>query len=482
MPLFNLVPEEAVEAIENTSLNVLEEIGMKFLHPPAVETLKKYGAIPDKEDPQILRFDRNMILEKVALAPSQFTVTARNPQHSIVIGGRNIVFASVGSAPNASDLDNGRRPGNFQDYQNFIKLIQTFNSIHASSGYPVEPQDIHPKVRHLECLKAQALLSDKSTKCYVLGKPRTLDAFEITKRVHGISHEQFCSSPHIWTVVNTNSPLILDGPMAEGVMTMAEHGQATIITPFTLSGAMAPATIPGALVMQNAEFLATAALSQCTKPGAPIIYGSFTSNVDMRSGSPAFGTPENVKASQISGQLARRYNLPIRLSNATASNIPDAQAAQETVMSMWACLTANANVVNHSAGWLEGGLCASFEKFVIDAAMLDAVDAYLEPTLFNEDQLAMDAIREVKSGGHFFGAQHTMERYAHAFHEPFASDWSNFGAWTENGSQDSLTRANRIYHDIINNFEPPPLPEDRKEDLEEFVQRRTKEGGVPTDF
>lgn len=482
LPLIDCIPEEAVDAIENASLKVLEEIGMEILHPPAVELLKQEGAKPSKNDEKRLCFSREFILEKVSLARSSFTIKGREPSQSMKIGGRNIVFLPVGSAPNASDLDDGRRPGNFQDYIKFVKLNQYFNCLHSFNGYSVEPQDIHPSIRHLRCLREQLVLGNKPVKGYSLGKARLEDVFSMIKIAHGVSDEEMMECPRMWTTINTNSPLKLDDPMAGGIMFMAEKNQVSVITPFTLAGAMAPATISGALVMQNAEFLVGAALAQCVRPGAPIVYGSFTSNVDLRSGSPAFGTPENVKASQVSGQLARRYNLPLRLSIATASNIADAQAASESVMSLWGCLTANANVVYHSTGWLEGGLCASFEKFVMDASMIDAIISYLRPLKYDEEHLALDAIREVGVGGHFFGAAHTIDRYKEAFHEPFASDWSNFGLWTERGSKDMLTRSNEIYHKIIENFEPPPIDDGIKEELDQFVNRRISEGGVKTDF
>ena len=482
LPIIDVVDEEAIVKIEDAAFTTLEKVGMSFLSPQAVDILTRHGASVDGDDKTVLHFDRDMVREKIKTVPSEFEISARNPAHNIKIGGRNIIFLPVGSNPNCSDLEGGRRPGNYEDFIKFTKLGQFFESIHSFSGYSVEPQDVHASIRHLRCLKDQLILGDKVIKTYALGRERLEDSLEMVRLAKGLSYEEVSAKPHLWTVINTSSPLRLDLPMSDGVIFMAQHGQVSVITPFTLSGAMAPATIPGALVMQHAEFLASAVLSQCVCPGAPIVYGSFTSNVDMRSGSPAFGTPEHVKASQVSGQLARRLNVPLRLTNATASNAVDYQAAQETMMSMWSCLTANANVVMHSAGWLEGGLTASFEKFVIDASMLDAITVYLQPMVVNDDTLALDAISEIGCGGHFFGAAHTMERYTTAFHEPFASDWSNFGLWTENGARDSYQRANAMYHDIINHFEAPPMDSAHKEALESFSARRIAEGGVKTDF
>jgi trimethylamine--corrinoid protein Co-methyltransferase len=263
--------------------------------------------------------------------------------------------------------------------------------------------------------------------------------------------------------------------MLQGIMEFARRGQIVCITPFTLAGAMAPVTLAGALVLQNAEMLAGATLVQLVRPGAPTIYGSFTSNVDMRSGSPAFGTPEYTKAAQASGQLARRYGLPFRSSNTTASNTVDAQATYESAMSLWGAVMGGANLVNHAAGWLEGGLTASYEKLIIDAEMLQMLAAYLEPIVVDKATLAVEAIAEVGPGGHFFGSPHTMERYESAFYTPLVSDWRNFESWTEAGAVDATERAHRIWRSLLADYEQPPLDAAIDEQLTEFVAKRKEQ-------
>jgi trimethylamine--corrinoid protein Co-methyltransferase len=290
----------------------------------------------------------------------------------------------------------------------------------------------------------------------------------------------------MYTNINSTSPLKHDWPMLEGAMRMARRGQPTIVTPFTLSGAMAPVTLAGAIAQQTAEALAAIALIQHIRPGCPVVMGSFTSNVDMKSGAPAFGTPEYMRATQMSGQMARRYNLPMRASNACAANVPDAQAAWESAFSLWACVSGWANIVYHSAGWLEGGLCASYEKFVMDCETIQQINHYMRPVPVTEDDLAVEAIREVDAmpaaQRHFFGAQHTQDRYTTAFYSPFLSDWTNYQAWEANGAVQTPARANAIWKKILAEFEPPPMDPAIAEELSAFVARRKAEGGAPTDF
>jgi trimethylamine--corrinoid protein Co-methyltransferase len=321
-------------------------------------------------------------------------------------------------------------------------------------------------------------LSDKAFHAYSLGRTRIRDALEIVRIARGIDADTLLREPSLFTIVNTSSPLRLDGPMIEGVIEMARHNQLVVITPFTLSGAMAPATLAGALAQQNAEALAGMTLAQLANPGAPVAYGGFTSNVDMKSGAPAFGTPEYTRAALVGGQLARRYGVPYRSSNANASNLADAQAAYESEMSLWGAVMGHANIVLHAAGWLEGGLCASFEKMVMDAEMLQMMAEVLGPVEVNEDTLALDAVREVGPGGHFFGAAHTLTRYESAFYSPLLSDWRNFETWQEDGSRSATERAHELYKDILAQFEAPPLDRAIAEELEAFVTRRKEEGGA----
>ncbi len=291
----------------------------------------------------------------------------------------------------------------------------------------------------------------------------------------GKNREAVIDQPAVLTIISVNSPRRFDEAMSEGLMAMSEWGQAVVVTPFTLMGAMAPVTLAAALAQQNAEALAGIALTQLVRPGAPVIYGGFTSNVDMKSGAPAFGTPENVQATLAGGQLARRYNLPYRSSNASASNVVDAQAAYESEMSIWAAVMAHANMVYHGAGWMEGGLTASFEKVVLDAEMLQMMAEVVKPVEVDEDALGFEAIKAVPSGGHFFGTAHTLARYESAFYHPFISDWRNYESWQEAGAEDATRRATRIWKQLLESYQKPSMDPGIREALDAFVARRKTE-------
>jgi trimethylamine--corrinoid protein Co-methyltransferase len=295
----------------------------------------------------------------------------------------------------------------------------------------------------------------------------------------GTTPEGLIARPTLMGIINTNSPLQLDIPMAEGLITMAEYGQVLVITPFTLAGAMSPVTLAGALVQQHAEAMAGIALTQIVRPGVPVMYGGFTSNVDMRSGAPAFGTPEYTKAAQASGQLARHIGVPFRSSNVTAANEVDAQAAYESQMALWGALMGGAHLVEHAAGWMHGGLTASFEKLILDAEMLQMMAAYFQPIAVTEATLAVEAIRDVGAGGHFFGAAHTMDRYETAFYTPLLSNWDNHPQWLERGAVQSRERANTVWKQILADYTQPAIDPGTDEALQAFMARRRAEGGAP---
>ncbi len=477
-PPFEIASADQIEAIHHASLRVLSEHGINFLLEEARDVLKAAGAEVEPDGPRV-RFDPDFVMEMMAKVPSSFTLHARNPDKAIQIGANWINFSTVSSAPNASDLDRGRRTGTFEDYCNFLRLAQSFNIIHFIGGYPVEPVDLPVPTRHLDAIAAIARLTDHNLYGYALGRERMEDAIEMARIARGIDAETLLREPSINTVVNANSPLQYDRPMLAGAMAMARAGQPVVYTPFTLAGAMAPVTIPGALVQQNAEALAGLVFSQAVNPGVPAVYGSFTSNVDMKSGAPAFGTPEYVKATLISGQLCRRYKVPFRASNANASNAPDGQAVYESAMSVWACILGHCNMMKHGAGWLEGGLCASFEKFILDVEQLQMMAAFMEPLDMSEEELAVEAIKSVGPGSHYFQSSHTMERYETAFYHPLLSDWRNFETWTEDGAVDATHRANRIWKQVLAEYQTPALDPAVDEELTAFVERRREEGGAP---
>ena len=429
-----------------------------------------------------VRFDPALIEELISHAPESFTLHTRNPIRNRVVGGNNMMFGTVGSPPNCHDMEGGRRVGTRADFQKFLMLGQHFNAIDFCAGYPVEPVDVHAGIRHLEALRDVATLMDKPYVAYSLGRDRILDAIEISRIVQNVSESDYDKSVNLTTIVNTNSPLKLDNNMLTGMIEMSSRNQAVCVTPFTLAGAMAPVTMAGAVVEQNAEALAGLAFCQLVRKGAPVIYGGFTSNVDMKSGAPAFGTPEYMKAVIVGGQMARRYKVPYRTSNTCAANTVDAQAAYESVFSLWALTMGGGNYIMHGAGWLEGGLVASFEKFVLDVDLIQMVQEFLQPLETTPDALGVEAIREVGPGGHFFGAQHTLERYSNAFYQPIISDWRNNQQWLAAGSPDALKRANHVYKQALAEYQQPSMAQDVREALDAFVGRRLSEGGVKTDF
>ena len=471
-PLARGWSDDRIADIHASALTVLQELGVRVNHGGARDLLAHAGAAVSGQQ---VRFEREMVEAAIASSPPEFTLTGS--ARTLRIGGRSTQFTPVGGPPYAMDTARGKRPGAFEDFRNFVRLAQTFDVVHMT-GPSVEPQDIAPHLRHLRMMRVQVLDSDKPTFVYARGAGQVADAFEILRLRHGLDDAAFRARPHTYTVINTNSPLILDTPMCQGLIDFARAGQISIITPFTLSGAMAPVTIPGALVQQHAEMLAGLVLTQTVRPGAPVVYGGFTSNVDMKSGAPAFGTPEYVRACWGTGQLARLVGLPWRSSASCVSNAPDAQAIWETQMSLWGALTGGANIVIHAAGWLEGGLSASYEKFILDIEQLRHMAELMQPVRWDDGELALEALREVGSGGHFFGARHTMERYRTAFYTPYVSDWSNFGQWREAGGRTATERAHELWQQALARFEPPVVDPGTVESIDAFIARRVEEGGA----
>ncbi len=469
--------DDQVAAIHQGALSLLENQGMKVLADDARKRYAQGGAQVD-EATLMVRLDRGLVAQSLATVPRTLTLHAVDPARDVPVSGRAVAFAPTSGPPNIMDIERGRRAGTFEDFCNLMKLCQSFEVMHVL-GSGVEPQDIAVHVRHLEVMRAQLLLTDKVPFIFSRGHQQVADNFALLRIAHGLSEEQFAQRPCTYTVINTNSPLQLDIPMSEGIMDFAAAGQPSIITPFTLAGAMAPVTIAGALTLAHAEALAGITLAQITRVGAPVVYGSFTSNVDMKSGSPAFGTPEYVKASFGAGQLARYLGLPWRSSNATASNVPDAQAAYEAQMSLWGALLGGCNFILHAAGWMESGLSTSYEKFILDVEMLQMFAEVFQPVGATPADLGLEAVAEVGPGGHFFGCAHTMERYRTAFYPPLVSDWRNYGAWNDDGAKTATQRANAIWHATLDNFVAPARDPAIVEALDDHVERRRRAGGAP---
>jgi len=467
--------EEQLEFIHNISLRIVEQEGIEVLGDQALALFRKAGASVD--DKGVVRMDRDQLLEIIAQAPESFTMTPRNPEQAIQIGGNVINFGLVSGTPNVHDNINGRRIGNFEDYKKLISFGQYFNVLTFFGNQATAPTEMPANSRHLDTTFINLTVSDKAFLATGIGGGRARDAIEMSAIARGLSMEEMKTNPSVMTNINVNSPRKLDDSMAYGAMQMALFGQPVTVTPFTLMGAMTPTTMAGALAQQNAEALVGIALLQLTRPGTPVVYGGFTSNVDMRSGSPAFGTPENSLANIAGGQLARRYRLPYRSSACNASNAVDAQATYETQMALWGAVMGHANLIFHAAGWLEGGLLASFEKLIIDCEMLQHMSAMLQPLKIDLAETGLEAMQEVGPGGHFFGCAHTMERYKDAFYAPFLSDWQNSESWVLAGAKDATTRATEIWQKILAEFEPPPTDPAIDEELLAYMAKRKQELG-----
>jgi trimethylamine---corrinoid protein Co-methyltransferase len=475
-----ILSADQVEAIHRAALVILRDIGVEVLGAHALEHFGRAGGSVVREHGARdvagrVRLDPEQTEALIASAPPRFELRARNPERRLVFGDRHLVFCSVGGPAFVSDLDNGRRPGTLADLERYVRVIGALDVIHQEGGGPLEALDLPAETRHLDLYRTLATLLDKNWQCLAMGRGPVEDAVEVACLTLGADRESLARDPALMAVVNTNSPLRLDGPMSDGLIAMAEHGQPVVATPFTLAGAMTPATLAGALAQQHAEALFMVALAQLVRPGAPMVYGGFTSNVDMRTGSPAFGTPEYVKAQIATGQLARRVGLPWRTSNVTASPVVDAQAAYEGGMSVWGALVGGANLLYQGAGWLEGGLTASFEKLILDAELLQQVSELCQPIAVDEDALGLDAIAEVGPGGHFFGAAHTLARFESAFYRPMLSDWRNYETWHDAGGRTATERANRVWKQLLAEHEPPPLDHGRAQALDAFVERRKRE-------
>ncbi len=470
--------DDEVHTIHETAVQYLADHGLRVLLDEARQYYEQGGSSVDDD---MVRLDPDRIREALQSAPSTFTVQAPNAANSIAMGGHNLNLAPVAGPPFVTDRINGRRPGTLADQENFLRLAQHFD-VMSTICPSVEPDDIALNVRHLYSNAASLTLTDKIPWVFSRGRRRVRDSFDLIKIRYGIeSDEEFAEVARCWSVVNMNSPRQLDIPMARGIIDFAKMGQMLIVTPFTLAGAMAPITLAGALLLQHMEALAGITLSQIVNPGAPVVYGAFTSNVDMKSGSPAFGTPEAQKAAIASGQLARHIGLPWRSSGSSASNVVDAQGGYETMMNTYGALLGGANLVMHAAGWQEGGLSASYEKFIVDIEMCQMIAEMCAPIVVDDDTLALEAISEVGPGGHFFGTPHTLERLETAFYQPHVFSRTNFEQWTEEGSTTADERATAVWQQILADFVPPPLDDAIGAELHEFVERRVAEGGAPTD-
>jgi trimethylamine--corrinoid protein Co-methyltransferase len=467
-----ILSAEQVERIVLAAYRVLEEAGLEIRSTAALDIYRRGGAIVDAET-QLVRLGREVVEAHLAHAPASFVLHARNPARDLHVGGNVVNFGPVNGAPNISDLEHGRRYGDLEAFRNILRLTHTLGILHWQGGIVVEPVDVPVAIRHLATYQAHIECADIVWAARGVGGVQASDAIAMSAIEHGCSIEELAARPTLMTVTNVNSPRRVDEEILDNIMVMARHGQCVVITPFTLMGAMAPITLAGALVQQTAEAMAIVALCQMLRPGTPCVMGGFTSNVDMRTGSPAFGTPEYVHAVLAGAQIGRRLKLPVRTSAVNASPVVDAQSTYETAFSLQAAILSHSHLINHAAGWLEGGLSASLEKIVVDAELLRNWAAMLQPVSFDDDDLAVEAIKGVAPGGHFFGAPHTLARYESAFYRPLLSDWSNFENWTDAGARNATQRATGIWKQMLDRYVPPPLDPAIAEAIADYVARRT---------
>ncbi len=473
MPRYDILSEEALATLDRGWQRLHTEIGVEFMKPEALDLFRAAG---QKVVDNTVFLDPEFVLEQVAKAPREFDMQARNHDHDVHIGGSHMVFSSNYGSPFVRRGDS-RGDGTLDDFTNFCKLAQSFDAMDSVGGVVVEPNDAPLDSRHLDMVSRALIYTDKIIMGNVVSARNALDTIAMGEMVFGsrasIEEKPFCIS-----LVNCNSPLRWDDRMLDAQFEYTKANQPVIMTPFLLMGAMSPVTIPAALVQQIAEALSGIVLSQLIRPGAPVVFGSFLSNIDMQSGSPQFGTPESAIGLLCTGQIARRFGLPFRTGGGlNSSQVPDAQAGYESLMTMLPTFLAGANFVMHAAGWLEGGLVASYEKYVIDMQILEMLEREFTPLEIDEDSMAFGAHEEVGHGGHFLGAMHTMERFRTCFYRPFLSSSDNFERWTRNGALDTAARAGVIAQKRIDEYEMPPMDPALREELEAFVARRRAELG-----
>ena len=473
MPRYEILSEDAIATLDKGWRRIVSEMGIEFMKPEALELFRAAGQ--RVEDNKVF-LDPDFVLAQVAKAPREFDIQARNHDNDVHIGGDHMVFSSVYGPPFVRKGD-VRRDATLADYRNFAKLAQSFKAMDSVGGVVAEPNDAPLDSRHLDMLYATFTLTDKIFQGNVVSGVNARDTLAMSDIVFG-GRENIEQTPVSFSLINCNSPLRWDDRMLDAQFEYTAANQPVILTPFLLMGAMSPVTIPAALVQQIAEALSGIALSQLIRPGAPVIFGSFLSNIDMQSGSPQFGTPESAIGLLCTGQIARHFGLPFRTGGGlNSSQTVDSQSGYESLMTMLPTFLAGTNVVMHTAGWLEGGLVACYEKFVVDVQVLEMLQKEFTPLEIDEASLAFGAHEEVGHGGHFLGAEHTMERFRDCFYRPVLNSSDNFERWNRLGARDTAARAGEIVDKTLEEYEAPPLDDAIREELEDFVIRRRAELG-----
>jgi len=462
-PPTDVFSADEIAAMHETSLKTLQELGIRVLLPEAIELYRKAGAHVKGD---MVYIGSDMIDAALSTAPKSITARAGSRAKDLTFELGRLIFQPGAAAPHATDLMRGRRPGSARDFTEYTLLNNHFDVLQMLSP-AVEPQDVPIHTRHYFTMETQLTLSEKFPFVFSRGTPQVTESFEMLRDFRAVSDDEFQAAPHCFTIINSNSPRTLDIPMAQGLIDFARHGQMSIVTPFTLMGAMAPITVAGAITLSHAEALAAITLTQLVNPGAPVCYGTFTSNVDMKSGAPAFGTPTHFQASLAAGQMARMTGLPWRCAAGSASSSNDVQAANENQLGLWGCLMAGSTVVIHAAGWLEG------EVLNMIAELCAGASATADDIGFG------NALSHVDPSGHFFAAPQTMERYNTEFYEPIVHDYANFGTWKDRGSHDANARATKVWQDVIANPASPTIDRNRLEALQSYIAKRSAEGGAP---
>ena len=473
MPRYEVLSGEAMATLDAGWRRIVTEIGVEFMSDRALALFKAAG---QRVEDNTVFLDPDFVMEQVAKAPKEFDVQARNPANSIHIGGDAMAFGAVYGPPFLREGE-VRRDATMDDFRNFAKLSQSYAVMDSAGGVVCEPNDAPLDSRHLDMTYALQTLTDKVYMGNVVSGVNAADTIAMSSILFG-GRDVIEATPASISLINCNSPLRWDDRMLDAMFEYCEAAQPVVLTPFLLMGAMSPVTIPAALVQQMAEALSGIALSQLIRPGCPVIFGSFLSNIDMQSGSPCFGTPESAMGLFCTGQIARHLGLPFRSGGGmTSSQVPDAQAGYEAMMTLLPTFLAGVNWVMHSAGWLEGGLVAGYEKFIIDIQLLEMLQVEFTPLEIDAASLAFGAHEEVGHGGHFLGAMHTMERFRTCFYRPFLSSSDNYEKWMRTGGLDTAARATQVYQAKLEAYEPPPLDDAIRAELEEYVTRRRQELG-----
>ena len=475
-PIDPLSPENVVR-LDAAVRRILSDVGIDVQSTEVAQILRQAGC---RVTGTLVRMDGDFLTEMLARAPRRFDIIPRNPDRTISVGDGHLLFGSVSSPPNAWDMERGKRPGDRAAMRDLLRLSQHFNCIHFIGGYPVEPAEVPPSLRHFECLAEMLRLSDKACNVYGLNATQAEESMEMVRIAAGVTEEEFRQAPRMFSNINSVSPLKHDGAALEAALRFARAGQAVFVTPFAAAGISAPATPAGAVALSLAEALSAIALLQYASPGCPVALGSFTPTADMKSGAMLFATPESLRATQIAGQMARHYGLPLRASNACGAPVPDGQAMWESAAMLWTAVRSGASIIYHAAGWIEGGMSASCEKFLMDCEVLQQIQRYCAPGLSDcgDEALSLDLIARIGHGGHYFGHAQTDAQSRDAFLRGFLSDTRSYENWAQDGAVWTSERAHRMVPRMLADCVDPPLPEGAQDQLDRFLDLRRRAAGV----